>query len=209
MTPLASEPARIDGRMVKWLRACGSTTKAGVRRKAVGRCTVPYAGQPGRLLAGRVSVPVDWQGKYGNRLPPPRKGNSTSLGRKGGFVLHVTITAVTLIGVGIAVVGLVQSYQRRQMVYRREALQICEDGLIAALERLQRIPSWRQGMAPTQQGNGTYEVTVRELESDELPRLEVTATGRVGGVVRRQVCTLGLLIEGGDSVWVQRSLSTR
>ncbi len=125
---------------------------------------------------------------------------------RGGLAIHVAVTATTLLVLVVAVFAVVRSYQRNQVVHRRKALQVCEDGLMAALEQLSQTPSWREGIARTEHGGGWYEVSVSEVDEVAPPRIEILATGTSGGVTRRQTSTLELQVAEGDSAWVQVEL---
>jgi len=127
------------------------------------------------------------------------------MGNRGGLAVHVAVTVTTLAAVAVLVVFLVRHQQHSQQEHRRKALRICEDGLIVALERLQQEPSWREGIARTEHRDGWYAVAVSSASGDP-PGLEVVAQGHSGGVERRQLCTLRLVVDKGDSMWVQEQL---
>ncbi|MBD3239811.1 MAG: hypothetical protein GF331_04445 [Chitinivibrionales bacterium] len=138
-------------------------------------------------------------------MPPTFMKGRHRRDQSGGFFLHVLAIAATLGVVAVLVVSLVRTHQRNQEMHRRHALRICEDGLMVALEQLQRTPSWREGIPRTAHREGWYRVAVEE-RADSVPKLLVIATGRSDGVQRQQECLLALYVDNGDSVWVQQSI---
>lgn len=125
----------------------------------------------------------------------------------GGIKLRVLLAALTLVILGAAVVVLVRSYQRDLRVHHREALQVSEDGLLRALQKLQREPSWSEGFGKTEHPNGWYKVTM-SLETDRGEKeMTVASEGHSGPAVRRQISVLHLKMHEGDSVWVQQSIT--
>ena len=135
----------------------------------------------------------------GNRTHNDYNGRNT----RGGLTVHVAMTAATILALVIVVFLVVRSYQHRQVEHRRKALQVCEDGLMMALQRLGEDPSWREGIERSGHGAGFYEVQIREISDASAPRLEITAHGQSGSALRKQTSILELQILQGDSVWVQ------
>ena len=124
----------------------------------------------------------------------------------GGIKLRVLLAALTLVIVGTAVVVLVRSYQRDLRVHHREALQVSEDGLLRALEKLQQEPSWSAGFPKTEHPNGWYTVSMERKADGGRQEMTVIAEGHSGPAVRRQICVLHLKMHEVDSVWVQQSI---
>jgi hypothetical protein len=125
-------------------------------------------------------------------------------GQEGSFALRVVLIVGTLVVVGGLVLWLVVLYPRALAADRRRAQQISEDGLIQALNTLQRQPSWREGIPRTSHGEGWYEVSVTRGDSPQ--HLVVVSEGQSGKVVREQTCELGLVVDSGGSTWVQTDL---
>jgi hypothetical protein len=129
--------------------------------------------------------------------------------QRGGFSLHAGVVVATLIVLAAVVLVVVRSHQRTQELNRRKATQICEDGLMIALDSLSQSHSWRAGIAKMPRGDGWIEVRVAGVGGSDSTRLRVTARGTSGPIVREQVCTLERHVDKGDTVWVQREVEER
>jgi hypothetical protein len=127
-------------------------------------------------------------------------------GVHGGLLVHSLVTVFTLLALAAVIFAVARTHQRNQTIHRRKALQICEDGLMVALQRLSEEPSWREGISRTEHGDGWYEVSVGTAPADSASRIRVVARGSCGRATRQQQCILELTAEDGDSVWVQMEL---
>jgi len=123
-------------------------------------------------------------------------------GERGGLRTHVIIIAATLLILAGVVFALIRFQSNSQAVNRRKAMQICEDGLMTALQYLSEQPSWRDGFGKTEHDGGWYQVTVVQVNGAQPSQLKLEAQGWSKGVSRKLMYSLSLSVEKGDSVWV-------
>lgn len=152
---------------------------------------------PARL----VRLPATPRSPTANTEPRADRGR-----QRGGFAVRLAGVLVTLAILIAVVVFLVPTFQNSQQTHRREALQCGEQGLLEALQRLEREPSWREGFRRSAVEGGFFEVSLTPGDSAGVPQLTVVSEGQSGTARRRQVCVLRLMIDKGDSVWVQQSV---
>lgn len=139
----------------------------------------------------------------------PKAGGPTEVRNqhaRGGIALHALFVVITFAILAVAVVFIVRRHQSRLDADRRVALQICEDGLLVALERISASPSGSAAVARTSHRGGWYEV---EQERDGQSGLRLVARGSSGIATREQVCVLTLSVDKSESTWVQKSISER
>ena len=122
----------------------------------------------------------------------------------GGLFGHTVITVATLLILAGVVYAVVRSHSHSQAENRRKAMQICEDGLMVALQCISEQPSWRNGFTRTEHEDGWYEVTVKQVDGVQPSQLHLEALGWSAGVTRKLTYSLSLSIENGDSVWVYK-----
>ena len=127
---------------------------------------------------------------------------------RGGFVLQVVVIVLTLSLVGAIAFWQVRRIQQQQSVDRRKAMQVAEEGVLVALETLQRKPSWRTGIEHAEVDRGAYSVAIEPGDSTGTELL-ITAVGTSGAAQRTIQCRVGLVLDKGDSVWVERQMQHR
>jgi hypothetical protein len=147
--------------------------------------------------------------RYNYEKPKDRAMISLPVGRslqKGGVVIRVIFAVVTLLLIGGCIVFFLQNYQQQLKENHRKAGRISEYGLQTALERLSSDPSWKSGFEKITYDDGWYTVSLRHFNSKDTVLLDMTAEGHMGNASDTRECILSLVIEGNDSIWVQRSL---
>ena len=127
-------------------------------------------------------------------------------GRHGGVGIRIVFALTTLVVIA-ALIGLfLHNYQQQVKENHRNASRISEYGLQVALERLSAEPSWTAGLPRTPYNGGWYTVSLRFIRKNDTATVRVTSEGRKGSASDSRECLLGLVVEGNDSLWVQRSL---
>ena len=108
-----------------------------------------------------------------------------------GFALVTSMMLLLVLTTSITTTMMVSGLQARvssNMQYSLQAAYLAEAGLQHALFQLRRDTQWRDGIAATALGAGTYSVAVSQptLQDD----ITLTATGQVSGAVRSAVMTI-------------------
>ncbi len=128
-------------------------------------------------------------------------GNSS-----GKVLLRVIICSITLLIVGGFIALLLRSFEHKKLENDRKALAISEYGLMMALQKINREPSWRSGIDKEPYEGGAYEVSLEQKVRSDTLRVRLTATGEMGSVTKTKECILRLDISDGDSSWVRESM---
>ncbi len=124
----------------------------------------------------------------------------------GGVSLRIVLALATLAVVGVSIVYLLQTQQKRLQVHHRKALEISEFGLFQALQRLRNDPDWRSGLDTTAYNEGWFVVRVHPQPDSAAPVLHVVSEGHSGSVSQTKTMILRKEPADGDSVWVRREM---
>lgn len=124
----------------------------------------------------------------------------------GGIAIRILIVLMTLMVIGGVIIITLIKNKEEQQINHRKVVAISEYGLLMALEKLHKNPSWDGAVNKTSYDGGWYEVkTKRSLNADTV-LLTVTSNGHLKFATDKKICVLSLSVINGDSVWVWHSM---
>jgi hypothetical protein len=123
----------------------------------------------------------------------------------GGILIRSVLVVCTLITIGVLIVGIISIQQKKQRNAHRKALQISEYGLQIALQKLQKEPSWREGLPKTSYREGWYRIKIQPDTTRDTLLLNVMSEGHMGSYSITKTGVVRMYVMDNDTFWVQNS----
>jgi len=124
---------------------------------------------------------------------------------RGGVAVQILLAVVTLGIIAGAMVFTLMSEREKQQVYHRKVTAIAEYGLMEALQKINRDPSWKGSGQKTSYDIGWYKVKVKPYTKSDTSFISIVSEAHVKSIMDSQKCVLFRNVVNGDSVWVRKN----
>ena len=119
----------------------------------------------------------------------------------GGIVFRSFIIILTLAAVGATIYTLLFRFGQNQQINQRNALSICEYGLMTAMRSLKENPDTISGIEKTRYEEGWFSVTMKKEHRNDTLFLTIVSKGHCGTSTEQRTFILRLENVEGKTIW--------